>query len=90
MMNSTEPCTPLGEPAPLVLMLTDTATLTDVRPLAKRGAAPTLFSLTLDTTGTLRGMIATERQLVGMRDLLDTAIDRMRQIEGRARWGADQ
>ena len=71
--------------ADLVLLLTDHPTLAEVRPLAKRGAAPTLWSVTIDTQGTLRGILATESQMVDLRDLLDLAIDRARTIERRER-----
>ena len=71
--------------ADLVLLLTDHPSLADVRPLAKRGAAPTLWSVTVDAQGTLRGILATESQMVDLRDLLDLAIDRARTIERRER-----
>lgn len=84
-MTTTEPRPPADTPA-TVLMLTDHPRLADVAPLARRGAAPTLWSVLLDTTGTLGGMIATEVQMVELRDLLDQAIDRARSIErGRRR-----
>lgn len=68
-----------------VLMLTDHPRLLDVAPLARRGAAPTLWSVQVDTTGSLHGILATEAQMVDLRDLLDSAIDRARSIERRHR-----
>lgn len=71
--------------ASLVLKLTGTHTLVGVTPLAKRSDSPTLWSVTLDTNGTLRGILATEAQMVGLRDLLDQAIDQARDIERQER-----
>lgn len=77
-------------PAEIVLMLTDTTSLVDVAPLAKRGAAPTLWSVTLDSAGAARGILATEAQLVRHRDLIDQAIDRARTIERTNRTKGEQ
>ena len=72
--------------ADLVLLLRDHAhPLTEVAPLAKRGAAPTLWSVTIKTDGTLRGILATEARMVELLDLLDLAIDRARTIERQER-----
>lgn len=72
--------------ADLVLLLSDHEhRLQEVAPLAKRGAAPTLWSVTIRTDGTLRGILATEARMVEMRDLLDQAIDRARTIERNER-----
>ena len=74
--------------ADLVLLLRDYEhRLAEVAPLAKRGAAPTLWSVTIKTDGTLRGILATEARMVELRDLLDQAIDRARTIERTNRKG---
>lgn len=83
-MTTVAETSPPADPS-LVLMLTDHSQLVDVAPIAKRGAAPTLWSVSVDTAGTLRGILATEAQMVGLRDLLDSAIDRARSIERRQR-----
>ena len=59
----------------IVLQLADHEhTLAEVTPLAKRGAAPTLWSVTIKTDGTLRGILATEARMVELlRYLLDQA-----------------
>lgn len=61
---------------PLVLILTDDATLTDVRPL-RRGNGPTLYSLTIDSQGNARGILATTAQLMQHRALIDEALARI-------------
>lgn len=77
--------------ADIVLLLADHPhTLTEVAPLAKRGAAPTLWSVTIKTDGTLRGILATEARMVELRDLLDQAIDRARTIERQTRNQGEQ
>ena len=62
---------------PLVLMLTDDAELTDVRPLARRGRGQTLYSLTIDSRGHARGILATTAQLMQHRRLIDAALARI-------------
>lgn len=80
----TEPRPPADPPT--VLMLTDHPELVDVRHLAKRGAAPTLWSVVVHSQGgMLRGILATEAQMVELRDLLDSAIDRARHIDRQER-----
>ncbi len=69
----------------LVLMLTDHPTLVDVTPLARRGHAPMLHSVTVDSDGTLRGILATRAQMVGLIDLLEQALARASHIEREER-----
>lgn len=62
---------------PLVLILSDGATLADVDVLARRNDSPTLYSITVNSRGNLRGILATTPQLFELRRLIDGALARI-------------
>ena len=65
---------PPAEPSTVLLLSADTPELLDVAPLARRGTTETLWALQVDSAVTLRGILATEAQMVGLRNLLDNAL----------------
>ena len=64
---------------PLVLMLTDDFHLDDVAVLSTR--KPTLYSVHFrSANGSIRNFIATESQMIRMRDEIDRAVDQARSL----------
>lgn len=72
---------------PVVLMLTEGLTLDDVKILATDDSRPTIYSVTVYSSANPnpQGIVGTEAQLVRMRDVIDHAVDRARNIERQHR-----
>ncbi len=68
------------DPTPLALMLTDEFRLDTVAVMSESTTRPPLWSVNFRSAGSLRTIIATERQLTQLRDELDLAIGRARDI----------